>query len=367
MTFAITCRQGGRGGARRRAASGAALAALTLVPAPGGAAGQERPARDAMAQRPARLADPSGLGRPVPGLPVVSPLPPPPDRAARAAVTPAPYRYDDLLWENDRTAHRIYGRALEAAEPPSGSGIDSWGKNVPWPFADRQLRSGDQHGYHGEGLDFYNVGTGRGAGGLGVWADNKLWTSRNYARVRVLATGGGAADFEADYDPWPVGVGLSVRETRRFTLPLGTHFTRMVSVLTFDRPDRARDLLVGVGIGKRTTGPGAGELTVDRARGLLSWWGPPDGNHGRMAVAIRVDPAAIADVRQDADNQLVLLRVPAGRPFVYYSGSAWSLGRGGFATRAAWDAYAGDERLSFAVPTDRPAAGDGASARGARR
>ena len=38
-------------------------------------------------------------------------------------------------------------------EPPSGSGIDSWGKNVVWPFADRQLRTGDQHAYHGEGLD----------------------------------------------------------------------------------------------------------------------------------------------------------------------------------------------------------------------
>ena len=25
----------------------------------------------------------------------------------RAVVTLAPYRYDDILWENDRTAHRI--------------------------------------------------------------------------------------------------------------------------------------------------------------------------------------------------------------------------------------------------------------------
>ncbi len=26
----------------------------------------------------------------------------------RAFVIVAPYRYDDVLWENDRTAHRIY-------------------------------------------------------------------------------------------------------------------------------------------------------------------------------------------------------------------------------------------------------------------
>jgi hypothetical protein len=275
------------------------------------------------------------------------PLPSPPTREPRAVVTLADYRYGDILWENDRTAHRVYARALEAAEPPSGSGIDAWGKNVAWPFADRQLRTGDQHGYHGEGLDFYNAGTTRGAGGLGIWHDNKLWTSRNVARHRILATGGKVADFTVDYAPWPVDVGRKVWETRRFTLPLGTHFTRLVSTLS---SDRSEPLVVGIGIGKRTTGQGAGELTVDRARGVLSWWGPEDGDHGRMAVALRVDPAAIAEMRADADNQLVLLRVRPGRPFVYYSGSAWSKGQGGFRTRAQWDAYAAGEALDFTPP-----------------
>ena len=283
-----------------------------------------------------------------PDMPAVAgSLPPPPDREPGAAVVRADYRYDDLLWENDRTAHRIYGHALEAAEPPSGSGIDSWGKNVRWPFADRQLRSGDQHSYRGEGLDFYNVGSTRGAGGLGIWHDNKLWTSRNYVSHRILSASGQAADFIVDYAPWPVDVDRKVWETRRFTLPLGTHFTRMVSTISSDS-DEPR--LVGIGIGKRTTGSGAGELTVDRAKGLLSWWGPADGDHGRMAIAIRVDPAMIAEIRADADNQLVLLRVAPGKPFVYFSGSAWDKGQGGFRTRQAWDAYAAGEKLDFRVP-----------------
>lgn len=277
-------------------------------------------------------------------------LPPPANRDAQAAVVRADYRYDDLLWENDRTAHRIYAHALEAAEPPSGSGIDSWGKNVVWPFADRQLRSGDQHSYRGEGLDFYNVGATRGAGGLGIWHDNKLWTSRNYVRYRILSAGGQAADFTVDYAPWPVDVKRKVWETRRFTLPLGTHFTRMVSTISSNDP---KPLLVGIGIGKRTTGQGAGELTVDRSKGLLSWWGPSDGDHGRMAIAIRVDPGTIAEVRNDADNYLVVLRVTPGKPFVYYSGSAWDKGEGGFRTRQSWDAYTAGEKLDFRVP-ERP-------------
>lgn len=271
----------------------------------------------------------------------------PANRKPAAVVVLADYRYDDLLWENDRTAHRIYGHALEAIEPPSGSGIDSWGKQYPWPYADRQLRTGDQHGYHGEGLDFYNVGGGRGAGGLGVWHDNKLWTSRNYVAHRVLATGGKVADFEVDYAPWPIGVDRQVRETRRFTLPLGTHFTRMVSTLSSNSPE---PLLVGIGIGRRTTGPKDGEVTVDRARGLITWWGPEDGTHGRMAIALRVDPSTIAETRDDTDNRMMIVRVSPDKPFVYYSGSAWSLGAGGFTTREKWHAYAAAERLDFTAP-----------------
>lgn len=278
--------------------------------------------------------------------PVASRLPPPPDRTPRATVVLADYRYDDLLWENDRTAHRIYGHALEKAEPPSGSGIDSWGKNVAWPFADRQLRTGDQHAYHGEGLDFYNVGTTRGAGGLGVWHDNKLWTSRNYRSYRILKNGPDVADFEVVYAPWPVDVTRKVWETRRFTLPLGTHFTRIVSTLRSDRPG---PLIVGIGIGKRTTGDG-GELTVDRQRGLLSWWGPDDAHHGRMMVGLRVDPKMISEIRQDADNDLVLLKVEPGKPFVYYSGSGWSLGQDNVRDRAAWDRLVAAERVDFAAP-----------------
>ena len=281
--------------------------------------------------------------------PIVKPLTPPTgaDRQPAARVKLADYRYDDLLWENDRTAHRIYGHALEAIEPPSGSGIDAWGKNVAWPFADRQLRTGDQHGYHGEGIDFYNVGTGRGMGGLGIWAENKLWTSRNYRSYRILSNGPAAADFRVDYAPWPVDTARKVWETRRFTLPLGTNFTRMVSTLSSDKPG---ELVVGIGIGKRTTGAG-GELTVDRAKGVLSWWGPEDGEHGRMGIAVRVDPATIVAICDDADNHLVMVRAIPGKPFVYFAGSTWDKS-GAYRTRTAWDAYAVDERLDFTVPKD---------------
>lgn len=268
----------------------------------------------------------------------------PAEQRAKAAVVIADYRYDDLLWENDRVAHRIYGRALEATEPPSSSGIDAWGKRVRWPYMDRQLRTGDQHGDHGEGLDFYNVGTGRGTGGLGIWYDNKLWTSRNYVRPHILNAGPDVADFSVDYDPWPVDTLRTVRETRRFTLPAGTNFTRLTSTLTSSSD---AELIVGIGLSKRPIAGGAlGEISKDAAGARMGWWGPADGAKGHMAAAVIVDPAAFAGFAEDADNYLILVRVMPGRPFVYYSGSAWDRG-GDFGSRAAWEDYVAAQRPDF--------------------
>ena len=272
----------------------------------------------------------------------------PDEQRAKAAVVIADYRYGDLLWENDRIAHRIYSRTLEAAEPPSSSGIDAWGKCVRWPYMDRQLRTGDQHADHGEGLDFYNVGTGRGTGGLGIWYDNKLWTSRNYVRPHILRAGPDVADFTVDYDPWPVDVARTVRETRRFTLPAGTNFTRLTSTI---EASGAGELIVGIGISKRPiNGSKLGEVRKDEAGARMSWWGPADGEgdsgKGRMAAAVIVDPASFAGFAEDSDNVLILVRVQPGRPFVYYSGAAWDRG-GDFATRDAWDSYVDAQRPDF--------------------
>jgi len=285
-----------------------------------------------------------GIVNPRISLPLKTP--PADQQAARATVRFAPYRFDDILWENDRTAHRIYGPALEGEEPPSSSGIDAWGKLVAWPFMERQLATGKQHDFHGEGIDFYNVNTFRGAGGLGVWYDHKLWTSRNWAHHTILKDGPDVADFSVDYAPWPVDVKRKVWETRRFTLPTGTNFTRMVSTFQSDTP---APLLVGIGIQKRPTANAPARYVADKATGRFTFWGPNDPDKGAMGVAVMVDPAQIAELTEDADNYLIVLKVTPGKPFVYYMGAAWSKGRD-FHEAPAWEAYVKGQRPSFAVP-----------------
>ena len=273
--------------------------------------------------------------------------PPAADEGKPAAIVRyAPYRYDDILWENDRIAHRLYGPALEKYEPPSGSGIDIWGKNVRYPFMERQLATGKQHDYHGEGLDFYNVGQARGDGGLGIWYDNKLWTSRNYKSYKILDPGPKVARFSLDYAPWPVDVVRKVWEHRELSLPLGTNFTKQVSTLS---SDDASPLIVGIGINRHATSDKPGAYKWDAATGKLTVWEKTDPVKGTMGLALMVDPATVTGFVQDADNFLILVKVTPGKPFVYYSGGCWDKGLD-FHSRAEWESYVADQKPSFTAP-----------------
>src|SRR5262245_54005562 len=86
-----------------------------------------------------------------------------------------PERFDDFAWENDRIAHRIYGPGLElpsaGKDQMTSSGIDLWTKKVRYPIVDRWYCKGHDglHTDTGEGLDLYEVGMNRGAGGTGIW------------------------------------------------------------------------------------------------------------------------------------------------------------------------------------------------------
>ena len=322
------------------------IAATTPTPpAPVTVVGPEETRRREAEMRATRALayDPAATGRPS----TIEPMTPPPveQQIPRAVVRFAPDRLDDLLWENDRVAHRIYGPALEAREAPSGSGVDVWAKRVRWPFMDRMLKFPNYHTDRGEGLDYYDVGRGRGAGGLGIWFDNKLWTSRNFSTYRIDQTGGDEARFSVDYRPWPVDVARKVWETRDFSLPLGSSFTRMTSTL---QSDTTEPLIVGIGISKRRNENGSGFVTRDRENGRLMFWEPENPEHGGIGIAILVDPAMVEGFAEDADNYLILLRVTPGRPFTYYMGSAWDGGLD-FHDRASWEAFVATQRPEFAA------------------
>lgn len=254
-------------------------------------------------------------------------------------------RLDDFAWENDRIAHRVYGQALAAPAPPGSgkevletSGIDIWFKRVEYPIVDRWYNKGHDH-YHkdeGEGLDMYNVGQSRGAGGTGVWAGGRLHVSGNYRSWKLLANGPVRAVFELRYDAWDAG-GIKVAEVKRFTVDAGHQLDQVESTFDFGGVPA---LTVAVGLNKTPANKKHEPrilVTRNAADPSLVQWvtleASPNGAYGTAVVL----PGA-AGFADDALNELVLARVEPGKPLRYYIGAAWSKA-GRIASQEAWQAH----------------------------
>ena len=246
-----------------------------------------------------------------------------------AHVQYVPKRLDDIAWENDRIAYRIYGPALEKKEP-TGSGIDVWVKSVRYPIVEKWYLNGHYHEDSGEGLDFYGVGHSRGCGGLGIWDGQSLAVSGHWQSYEIKETGGKRAVFVVRYAPWKLADGGDVSEERTFTLEQGSNLNQLTSVFKSDRPE----LVVGIGIAKIR----GGQLHQDKEKGLMAFWPPENQAHGRIGQAVLVPPQSVVGFAEDKLNYLLLVKVRLGTPFSYRAGACWSRVPE-FASFEAWKAF----------------------------
>lgn len=271
-----------------------------------------------------------------------------------------PERLDDVAWENDRIAHRMYGTALNTAEAGMerlrGSGIDVWGKRVTWPVVDRWYAKGHDQ-FHkdneGEGLDLYSIGGSRGAGGTGIWDGTKLWTSDNFAGHEVLSNGPRRAAFRLTYAPWDAGAAGAATEIKQFTVDCGRNFDSVTSTFHFN----GAATIVGIGITEHA--PAAGfppaVLTKDPAGRWMSFW--EENNDGGLGIAVILGndatPAGFAyeeaAKKPGNANNLLLVTAQDGAPVRYYTGAGWTKS-GQFADRTAWEAYVMDFAVRVAHP-----------------
>jgi Domain of unknown function (DUF4861) len=261
---------------------------------------------------------------------------------ARQAYTKAQFRahgrfvrerFDDFAWENDRIAHRMYGKGLEtwAGEPLTSSTVDIWSKRVPAMVVDEWYMVDSYHADTGQGADFYSAGSSRGCGGNGLWADGKLWVSRNFVDSRVLANGPIRVMFELVYEDFDVN-GVKVSEVKRITLDAGSNLDRFQSF--YKLPAGVGPLTSAVGLKKI-----AGETKQFNAeRGWMTIWEKVEKNQGMQGVAVVVNPKTLEKETQDPLNNLVLVKVGPDNTVSYWAGFGWDKS-GQFADAEAWKTY----------------------------
>lgn len=242
-------------------------------------------------------------------------------------------RFDDFAWENDRIAHRTYGKALETwkGEPLTSSSIDVWSKRVPYMVIDGWYMVDNYHEDTGEGCDDYSAGDTRGCGGTGLWADNRLWVSGNFVNSRLLAAGPIRVMFELDYEPFDVA-GKKVAETKRVSLDAGSQLDHYQSF--FKAQEAGTTLAPAAGL-KRV---GREQKTFNAEHGWLGIWEPMEKGMGMLGVALVVDPKSIVRQEQERKDNLVLIKPAADNSISYWSGFAWD-GAGHITTAEAWQKY----------------------------
>jgi pectinesterase len=241
-------------------------------------------------------------------------------------------RRDDFAWENDRVAHRMYGKALEtwAQEPLTSSAVDVWFKRVRRLLINDWYMVDDYHRDLGEGADLYSAGRSRGCGGNGVWDAGKLYTSANFIDSRVLANGPIRVMFELTYPAFDAA-GAKVTEIKRITLDAGQNLNRFESRYA-GAPAAPRMQAAGI-----KKAPGS-DVAQDKARGLLRTWEPVKADGSAFGCGVIVDPARLTEFAEADGNVLAVTTMPAGSDVTYYAGSGWSRS-GDFTTVGDWDRY----------------------------
>ncbi len=163
-----------------------------------------------------------------------------------------PNRVDDIAWENDRTAYRLYGPALQRSGERA-FGIDVWVKNTPDLEVDKRyvtelsnhhkieaLKAEGKaaeafdlevattyHFDHGYGLDCYKVGPTLGCGAPALMQDGDLVLPYCYKNYEILDNGPLRFTVSLEYNPVDVNGDKGVVEHRLLSLDKGSNFNKM--------------------------------------------------------------------------------------------------------------------------------------------
>lgn len=251
-------------------------------------------------------------------------------------------RKDDIAWENDRCAYRVYGPALQKTGERS-FGTDIWVKNTPDTVVyERYIkdmignRKNDDeteiltsfHLDHGNGLDPYRVGATLGLGAPSLMVGKNQVLPYCYKDYRILDNGPLRFTVELTYNPSAVGDMKNVVEHRIISLDKGSNFNKMT--VWYDGLTTPTDFTTGFPIHEEDT------ETKTFAKDYVSYADPTDNvevNNSQVFVGVLFPEGIdhtyyqLFDKKHDGatGHALGLKRgLKNQEKYSYYFGAAWS-------------------------------------------
>lgn len=264
-----------------------------------------------------------------------------------------PERLDDIAWENDRTAYRIYGPALQRNRERA-FGVDVWVKNTPdlevekryvtelsnIPKIEQLKKEGKTqealdmteatvyHFDHGYGLDCYKVGPTLGGGAPALMDNGELVLPYCYRDYQILDNGPLRFTVRVDYNPTTIGKDKNIVEHRIISLDKGSNFNRCT--VWYDGLSEKRDLAAGVVVHPEDT------ESIILASNMALYADPTDNpkkQNFQIFVGLLfpdgIDYTRYLYTEQDRQNGnaghvIGVKSYTPGTRFTYYFGSAWS-------------------------------------------
>ena len=253
-----------------------------------------------------------------------------------------PERKDDLAWENDRGAYRVYGPALGRTKERS-YGIDVWTKNTPdlvvddryyiedvvmMPRVDSLRRINRQRGDslyrlnsyhhdHGRGLDPYKVGATLGCGAPALMLGDSIVMPYVFRDYQILDDGPLRFTVHLTQDKVTVD-GDEVEEHRIIQLDKQSNFNRMT--VWYEGLKHPVGFCSGVVVQKEDP------LPVVLGTNYVSYTDPtdqPNVHQAPLYVAV-LFPNGLVETRRHDGHALGIVNNYVGDRYTYYFGSAWS-------------------------------------------
>lgn len=283
-----------------------------------------------------------------------------------------PERVDDIAWENDRTAYRAYGPALQA-KGERAFGYDAWVKRVPGLVVEqryanelnpdtqaeiarlRKERKYDEandlyhsvsyHVDHGNGLDCYKVGPTLGCGTAALMNGDAIVYPYCWKTYEILENGPLRFTVKLTYNPLTVGSNEDVVETRIISLAKGSQLNK--TIVSYEGLKQTTPVATGLVIHpENTTG-----YLLEADKGYIAYADLTDNvnNDNGVIYVGAVMPNKVKEAKASlfADKEakergasghvLAISNYAPESEYTYYWGSGWS--KYGFDSMEVWKAY----------------------------
>ncbi len=229
---------------------------------------------------------------------------------------------EDVAWESDRIAFRIYGPALAA---DVDNGVDVWVKRVrslivdKWYKASAESKKDTYHEDHGEGADFFSVGRTLGAGGSTIARGRTLHQPGVFTSQQILATGPVRAMFTVTYEKGMIN-GTPYKEVKTYSVDAGHNLNTIRTVFTGIGNDDSLRFVAGLVKRKNTS------VAYDSAACWLALWGAvnDDPVNGELGTGVVLSREGFLGMTEEKDQYLLTAQVRQGVPVKYFAGAGWT-------------------------------------------